>query len=248
MFSSRRERPRGLLISSCFFGIALICLVFLVIFHGCSRTITDKDFEPKPIAGTPRPYRQTEFTGRVSGLEGVSRVRFSSLKDRVFFEGFTVHAYGPLRRPEQGWILLIPGEKLFLRMNPQREKDLWKARPEQKLGRVFQDYGLNRRSFPGFIQQLTTRPTPQGTTTLEQRGAYAVEVSVFESSRRGSMQEGFKLHRYGGRSEFCPELGVLMGQRGMQDGQWSSGFSLDLVSEEAIPDSLFRIPKGYSEL
>lgn len=242
----RIVQRRGVLISGCLFFIAFVCFCLWLVIQFTSHTITDKDFEPKPIAGTPKAYRRSEFVAHVEGLEGVESVHFSSKTDRVFFRGFSMHVYGSLSHPEQGWVVLVPGEKLWLPMTPEAERELWKAPASSPRSRMLKDYGLNRRSFPGFVQTLTGRPP--SSNQLEMRDGYSVEVLHSESSYRGSMQEGFKKHTRGSHSEFCPELGVLFLQKGMQDGDWRTGFSLYLIEEKPIPDSLFSIPKGYREI
>lgn len=239
MDSPRRTGPcpRGMVISGCLLTLALVFFVLWLSLRLFSHTVTDKDFEPKPEAGTPRPYREVELVARVSGLMGVQRVHYSSLKKRAFFEGFSAHLYGSTVHPEE-WMVLIPGEKLFIRMSAERQRKMFACDRKSKMGQVFADYGLNERNFPGFVARLHSHPV-QGSMRLEQHGPYAVEVREWKEQRRGSMQEGFRLSERCGGSQFCPELGLLFG-----DGQ----FSLEVEQEKPLPDSLFELPPGYREL
>ena len=239
-------KRRGLVISGCLFLLAGLFFCLWLVIQFSSRTISDPDLEPRPVVGTPKAYRRTEFVATVSGLEGVARIHFSSKHDRVFFEGFSLHEYGSLSHPERGWVVLIPGEKMWLKMTPQGEKDLWKLKAPDPRVRLLKDYELNRRSFPGFVQTLTTRPP--ASSQLEMRGRYSAEVLHSESSRPGFLQEGFKKHTQGSHSEFCPELGVVLLQKGMRDGTWRTGLSVQSIEERPIPDSLFSVPKAYREI
>ncbi|MFN8608526.1 MAG: hypothetical protein U0931_13395 [Vulcanimicrobiota bacterium] len=239
----------GAFLTGCTGCALILCLLVLVGLKSCGKTVQDPDglqAPPTPYSGAVRPFRKTEFVARANNLQSIHSIHVSTRKDLICLEASSCYQIGSYSRPDRGWTVVIPNEKVFFRTHPQRLAELRKAGQTRKADMLRAKLDMYAASgFEDLVNMLRREPEQQGAQVwLELRDRFLLRVSKTEFSRIGSLQEGFKRHEGGQIYEYCPELGILF--RSQPKG--GEGFGLYNVSEQPISTERFQAPSGFTEL
>lgn len=242
---------RGFLVTSCLgCGALAVVALFLTFYFLVGSREGNNPLPPvsrKPYNGKAPAYRPTEFQAELNDFGTQSKVFVSSLHDRIRLETGSAACYGPLKNPRQGWTVVIPREKSYIRYWPDRGEQMRKAGQFVGAGKLrdkVDEYAA--ASFHDAVKRLTVQPEmPAAERWLEERGRFVVEIQNDEHTRYGSLGEGFKKSHVRQWAEFCPELGIIFR---LGAPEQSSALELSNIEERPLAAEHFQPPKDYREL
>ena len=232
----------GLAVTSLFSCVGLTFFLSLL-SAGCTKTASDRAKEPAVprYSGPARSFRRSEFTARADRLHPTSQVFVSTVKDKICLASMACYQFGSYAHPENGWTVVIPNEKAFLRVRPglvQTLRQAGQTRRASMLETKLQTYGLSDVEFPQQVSWLRDETvTPGASVWLEERGPLLIRVSQ-QKTRHSTVdfRRGLQLTDAFSHTEYCPELGIRAHPE------------VSNLTEESVADTHWSVPVDFSEL